>query len=36
VGYIPGGDIKFFEKLKIGRSIKLEKVQSAINEEDYL
>ncbi len=36
VGHIQDGDIKFFEKLRIGRSIKLEKVQSAIDEEDYL
>ncbi|MHA1977535.1 MAG: cyclophilin-like family protein [Candidatus Hodarchaeales archaeon] len=36
VGHIHPGDIKFFEKLRIGRSIKIEKVQSAIDEEDYL
>ena len=36
VGYIQQGTIKFFEKLRIGRAIKIEKVQSAIDEEDYL
>ncbi len=36
IGHIQQGDIKFFEKLRIGRSIKLERVKSAIDEEDYL
>ncbi len=36
VGQIQQGNIKFFEKLRIGRSIKIERVQSAIDEEDYL
>lgn len=29
-------DLEFFDELKIGRSIMLEKVQRAIDEEDYL
>ncbi|PWI49043.1 hypothetical protein CEE45_03775 [Candidatus Heimdallarchaeota archaeon B3_Heim] len=36
VGQIQQGSIKFFKKLRIGRSIKIERVQSAIDEEDYL
>jgi hypothetical protein len=37
VGQIhPPENLAFFDALKIGRSIKLEKVQKAIDEEDYL
>lgn len=36
IGSIDRGFMKFFDALKIGRSIKLEKIQSAIDEEDYL
>ena len=36
VGYIQREHIKFFQKLRLGRSIRLEKVKSAIDEEDYL
>ena len=35
VGYVEKGSMKFFKNLKIGRSIKLEKIQNAIDEEDY-
>ncbi len=35
VGHIQQEDFKFFKSLRIGRSIKIEKVQSAIDEEDY-
>jgi hypothetical protein len=36
IGNIDQEFIKFFDALKIGRSIKLEKVLSAIDEEDYI
>ena len=36
IGYVERGSMKFFKNLKLGRSIKLEKVASAIYEEDYL
>lgn len=36
IGNIEYEYMKFFDSLKIGRSIKLEKIQSAIDEEDYL
>ena len=35
VGYVERESIKFFKNLKLGRSIKLEKIQSAVDEEDY-
>jgi hypothetical protein len=36
VGYIERDSIHFFKNLKIGRSIKLERVKGPIDEEDYL
>ena len=36
VGFVQREDMKFFQNLKMGRSIRLEKVKSAIDEEDYL
>jgi hypothetical protein len=37
VGEIQSSEsLAFFDALKIGRSIKLEKVQEAIDEDDYL
>lgn len=36
VGYVERENIQFFKNLKIGRSIRLERIKSAIDEEDYL
>lgn len=36
VGYVEWEYLKFFKNLKLGRSIKLERIKSAIYEEDYL
>ena len=36
VGYVEREYMQFFQKLRLGRSIKLEKVKSAIDEEDYV
>jgi len=36
VGYVEWEYIQFFKNLRLGRSIRLERIKSAIDEEDYL
>ncbi len=36
IGFVEWEHIQFFKNLKLGRSIRLERIKSAIDEEDYL